>query len=331
MFSYPIDEGCQHLVFFSMVRAIRRWGLTLPLPMTTLADHEARSSEPRPPATPTSGRGETTDPTASRRWRSRRLDREDPARHRRRRRLPARPGPARPAGGGARGCLRRALRPRHRGVLGPDRRGLERHSVREAAQQGLRNDRLPAPGAGRRARRRRLQARDGRRAPSPIMLAALRGKMLRLAVEKADGAFTNFLPLARPADRSPSRSRARPRASSCSAASSACPARASRSSRSRASCSPPTSRCRSTRRFFRWLGHGETIDPMVEAWAAKDRQQAAGRRALGADRGHVHPRLARGDEGAPRRIRRGRHHAADPDPDHDARQAGELIEALAPQ
>src|SRR3954451_359325 len=30
----------------------------------------------------------------------------------------------------------------------------------------------------------------------PIILAALRGKMLKLAVEKADGAFTNFLPLA---------------------------------------------------------------------------------------------------------------------------------------
>src|SRR5919201_1143819 len=30
----------------------------------------------------------------------------------------------------------------------------------------------------------------------PIVVAALRGKMLRLAVEKADGAFTNYLPLA---------------------------------------------------------------------------------------------------------------------------------------
>jgi alkanesulfonate monooxygenase SsuD/methylene tetrahydromethanopterin reductase-like flavin-dependent oxidoreductase (luciferase family) len=29
----------------------------------------------------------------------------------------------------------------------------------------------------------------------PIIVAALRGKMLRLAVEKGDGAFTNFLPL----------------------------------------------------------------------------------------------------------------------------------------
>jgi len=27
--------------------------------------------------------------------------------------------------------------------------------------------------------------------------------------------------------------------------------------------------------FYRWLGYGERIDPMVEAWAAKDRQQAA--------------------------------------------------------
>jgi alkanesulfonate monooxygenase SsuD/methylene tetrahydromethanopterin reductase-like flavin-dependent oxidoreductase (luciferase family) len=27
--------------------------------------------------------------------------------------------------------------------------------------------------------------------------------------------------------------------------------------------------------FFRWLGYGEQIDPMVEAWAAKDRQKAA--------------------------------------------------------
>src|SRR5687767_1889114 len=31
--------------------------------------------------------------------------------------------------------------------------------------------------------------------PVPIILAALRGKMLRLAVEKADGAFSNFLPI----------------------------------------------------------------------------------------------------------------------------------------
>jgi alkanesulfonate monooxygenase SsuD/methylene tetrahydromethanopterin reductase-like flavin-dependent oxidoreductase (luciferase family) len=27
--------------------------------------------------------------------------------------------------------------------------------------------------------------------------------------------------------------------------------------------------------FFRWLGHGEQIDEMVEAWAARDRERAA--------------------------------------------------------
>ena len=28
-------------------------------------------------------------------------------------------------------------------------------------------------------------------------------------------------------------------------------------------------------KFFRWLGYGEQIDPMVEAWNAKDKQKAA--------------------------------------------------------
>ena len=81
----------------------------------------------------------------------------------------------------------------------------------------------------------------------PIVLAALRGKMLRLAVEKADGAFTNFLPISglrRVVGELGGRART---ASSSSAGSSACPASASRSSRSPGSCSPPTSPCRSTR------------------------------------------------------------------------------------
>src|SRR3954451_17362501 len=40
----------------------------------------------------------------------------------------------------------------------------------------------------------KLEAAPAQRVP--IVLAALRGKMLELAVERADGAFTNFLPLA---------------------------------------------------------------------------------------------------------------------------------------
>ena len=73
-------------------------------------------------------------------------------------------------------------------------------------------------------------------------------------------------------------------------------------------------------KFYRWLGHGEKIDEMVEAWAAKDRQKAGEAGAVGADRGHLHLRLARGDEGAARGLRRGRDHAACDHPDHDPGQ-----------
>ena len=108
----------------------------------------------------------------------------------------------------------------------------------------------------------------------PIILAALRGKMLRLAVEKADGAFTNFLPLA------------------------GLPTVAEQLSDApegfellcRFFCIPgPREQVEPLARFmfssyitvpvyenfYRWLGYGEKIDPMVEAWNAKDRQKAA--------------------------------------------------------
>jgi probable F420-dependent oxidoreductase len=110
--------------------------------------------------------------------------------------------------------------------------------------------------------------------PPPIVLAALRGKMLRLAVEKADGAFTNYLPLSdvpkvveeldgapegfdllcrffcMPGEREEVESLARFMFASYATV--------------------PVYEA-----FFRWLGHGETIDPMVEAWNAKDRKRAA--------------------------------------------------------
>ena len=110
--------------------------------------------------------------------------------------------------------------------------------------------------------------------PPPIVLAALRGKMLRLAVEKADGAFTNYLPLSdvpkvvEQLDGAPEgfdllcrffcmpgeREEVEPLARFMFASYVTVPVYEA---------------------FFRWLGHGETIDPMVEAWAAKDRQRAA--------------------------------------------------------
>lgn len=108
----------------------------------------------------------------------------------------------------------------------------------------------------------------------PIVLAALRGKMLRLAVEKADGAFTNFLPLSglpqvtEQLDGAPEgfdllcrffclegeREQVEPIARFMFSSYITVPV---------------------YENFYRWLGHGEKIDPMVEAWAAKDRQKAA--------------------------------------------------------
>jgi alkanesulfonate monooxygenase SsuD/methylene tetrahydromethanopterin reductase-like flavin-dependent oxidoreductase (luciferase family) len=108
----------------------------------------------------------------------------------------------------------------------------------------------------------------------PIIVAALRGKMLKLAVEKGDGAFTNFLPLEGlpkvaeqlegapdgfellcrffciPGDREEVEPLARFMFSSY--------------------ITVPVYEA-----FYRWLGYGERIDEMVEAWNAKDRQKAA--------------------------------------------------------
>ena len=108
----------------------------------------------------------------------------------------------------------------------------------------------------------------------PIIVAALRGKMLRLAVEKGDGAFTNFLPLeglpkvvaqlegapegfellcrffCLPGEREQIEPLARFMFSSY--------------------LTVPVYEA-----FYRWLGYGERIDEMVDAWRAKDRQKAA--------------------------------------------------------
>jgi probable F420-dependent oxidoreductase len=110
--------------------------------------------------------------------------------------------------------------------------------------------------------------------PVPIVLAALRGKMLELAVERAAGAFTNFLPLGGlpkvtaqlegapegfellcrffciPGEREAVEPLARFMFSSY--------------------ITVPVYTA-----FYRWLGSGEQIDPMVAAWEAGDRQVAA--------------------------------------------------------
>jgi probable F420-dependent oxidoreductase len=127
--------------------------------------------------------------------------------------------------------------------------------------------------AGERAPEGGFKLEQAPPAPVPIILAALRGKMLQLAVEKADGAFTNFLPLSglpqvaeAIADAGPGfellcrffcipgeREQVEPIARFMFSSYATVPFYEA---------------------FFRWLGHGPAIDEMVEAWAAKDRQRA---------------------------------------------------------
>ena len=108
----------------------------------------------------------------------------------------------------------------------------------------------------------------------PIVLAALRGKMLELAVEQADGAFTNFLPL----DGLPQV--VAPLADAPDDFELLC----------RFFCLPgPREEVEPVARymfstyitvpvyteFYKWLGWGERIQPMLDAWRAGDRQKAA--------------------------------------------------------
>ncbi len=110
--------------------------------------------------------------------------------------------------------------------------------------------------------------------PVPIVLAALRGKMLELAMEQGDGAFTNFLPLgglpkvtAQLADAPDDfellcrffclpgeRETVEPLARFMFSSYITVPVYAA---------------------FYRWLGYGDEIEAMVSAWESGDRQGAA--------------------------------------------------------
>ena len=109
------------------------------------------------------------------------------------------PGPVRGLAGRRRA---RALRDRHRLVEQRDRRALERRAVRRAVQEGPRRRAVPArrAAAARRSPKTydtfeiqgfRLGVRP-EQAP-PILVAALREGMLRLAGREADGAIINWL------------------------------------------------------------------------------------------------------------------------------------------
>jgi probable F420-dependent oxidoreductase len=108
--------------------------------------------------------------------------------------------------------------------------------------------------------------------PVPIYVAALRERMLRLSGEHADGTFVNFLPVSAAADvvgaigappghdvvcrffcLPQPEEEALPQARQLLAAYATVPVYEA---------------------FFRWLGWGDAIDPMVAAWRAGDRRQA---------------------------------------------------------
>jgi alkanesulfonate monooxygenase SsuD/methylene tetrahydromethanopterin reductase-like flavin-dependent oxidoreductase (luciferase family) len=117
--------------------------------------------------------------------------------------------------------------------------------------------------------------------PVPIVLAALRGKMLALAAEVAEGAFTNFLPLSGLAQvvgalREGETAAGREPGSTelaCRFFIIAAPAE-----QGIAMARPMFAAYGSVpvyASFFRWLGWAEQLDPMVNAYEAGDRKRAA--------------------------------------------------------
>jgi probable F420-dependent oxidoreductase len=110
--------------------------------------------------------------------------------------------------------------------------------------------------------------------PVPIVLAALRDRMLRLAARIADGAFTNFLPLNRAAQvvdafGAPDKELAC-RFFSIHGGDDDSLAAAKRTFVAYATVPVYTE-------FFRWLGYGAELDPIVDAWNRGDRNGALGR------------------------------------------------------
>jgi len=108
-------------------------------------------------------------------------------------------------------------------------------------------------------------------APVPIVLAALRERMLRLAAEKADGAFTNFLPLGN-VDQVVRTFGKPDKELACRFFSIHGPEEDALMTAKRTFVAYATVPVYTE--FFRWLGRGEEIDPVVDAWNSGDRKRA---------------------------------------------------------
>ena len=107
--------------------------------------------------------------------------------------------------------------------------------------------------------------------PVPIVLAALRERMLKLAAEKADGAFTNFLPLSG-VEQVVSAFGAADKELACRFFSIHGPEDEALALAKRTFVAYATVPVYAD--FFRWLGRGDEIEPLVEAWNAGDRKRA---------------------------------------------------------
>src|SRR5436190_1863759 len=107
--------------------------------------------------------------------------------------------------------------------------------------------------------------------PVPIVLAALRDRMLRLAARVADGAFTNFLPLS--GTERVASALARPdKELACRFFSIVGPEDEALATAKRTFVAYATVPVYA--QFFRWLGRGDEIEPLVDAWNAGDRRRA---------------------------------------------------------
>ena len=109
------------------------------------------------------------------------------------------------------------------------------------------------------------------REPVPIVLAALRGRMLRLAAEIADGAFTNFLPLSA-ASQVVEVYGAPEKELACRFFSILGPEDESVATAKRMFVAYATVPVYTE--FFTWLGRGDELRPVLEAWNAGDRRGA---------------------------------------------------------
>jgi alkanesulfonate monooxygenase SsuD/methylene tetrahydromethanopterin reductase-like flavin-dependent oxidoreductase (luciferase family) len=107
--------------------------------------------------------------------------------------------------------------------------------------------------------------------PVPIVLAALRDRMLRLAAQVSDGAFTNFLPLPN-AGQVVEAFGAPDKELACRFFSVLGPEEEALPVARRIFCAYATVPVYTE--FFRWLGRGEELEPLLAAWAEGDRKRA---------------------------------------------------------